>query len=212
MLKALAKLFFPPRCVWCGRILDEGDECAACLADLPRVRGRQASKEFYSAVSAPFLYTGRVRESIVRMKFRRKQSYIAVYARYLSDTIREELAGEYDLITFVPVSRRRKRERGFDQAELLAARTAALTGDEFAAALRKTRDNGRQSRLRDEAARRANVSNCYKCVMPVEGRRVLLIDDVITTGATVSECARTLLMAGARDVTAACVAVAGKKK
>jgi predicted amidophosphoribosyltransferase len=80
----------------------------------------------------------------------------------------------------------------------------------FARTLRKVRDNPRQSTLKDESARRANVSNCYECVCGVRGTRVLLIDDIITTGATMSECARELRMAGAEDVVAASVATAKK--
>lgn len=210
MLEAIKNLLFPPKCVWCGEIIDKGDECGRCRAELPVRTGKLTTKEFYSAVAAPFRYEGRVRESILRMKFRRKQSYCSVYARYISDTIKEELSGQFDLVSFVPVSDKRARERGFDQSELIASETARVLDVPFARTLRKVRDNPRQSTLRDEAARRANVSNCYKCVSEVRGARILLIDDIITTGATMSECARELRMAGAEDVIAAAAAIAKK--
>ncbi|MBQ6755802.1 MAG: ComF family protein [Oscillospiraceae bacterium] len=210
MLEVLKNLLFPPKCVWCGEIIDDGDECRRCRAELTFNTAKIATKEFYSAVAAPFRYEGRVRESILRMKFRRKQTYAAVYARYLSDTIKEELAGRYELISFVPVSEKRARERGFDQSELIAGETAKALNMPFDRTLRKVRDNPKQSTLRDESARRANVSNCYKCVRDVRGAKILLIDDIITTGATMSECARELLMAGAEDVVAASVAIAKK--
>lgn len=211
MLDYVKNLLYPPRCVWCGEFIEKGSECRKCKQELPLRTGKMKTREFYSAAAAPFRYEGRVRESILRHKFRRKRSYAAVYARYLSDTIKEELQGEYDLISFVPVSFLREHTRGFDQAKLIAEKTAALLGADFARTLRRTRDTERQSRLQDISQKRANVSDAFRCVYNVKGKRVLIIDDILTTGATMSECARTLLMAGAKDVIAASVAYAGKK-
>ena len=114
----------------------------------------------------------------------------------------ENFAGEFDAVTWVPVSKKRLKKRGFDQAELLA-RTAGRALDLPAAALlRKCRHTQPQSGLEEESARRANALGAYE-LLPggkLEGKRVLLVDDVVTSGATLSECGRVLLQGGAAAV------------
>ncbi len=117
-------------------------------------------------------------------------------------------------MTWIPISEKRRRERGFDQVELLAQKMAQqlqLTAQAF---LWKRRDNPQQSRISGEAQRRANVLGAYEAVQcdMLRGKRVLLLDDILTTGATAGECARVLLEAGAKEVHFAAVAVAQKKK
>ena len=107
-----------------------------------------------------------------------------------------------DLLTWAPLSRKRLRERGYDQAELLA-RTAGRALDLPAAALlQKRRHTQPQSGLEEESDRRANALGAYE-LLPggkLEGKRVLLVDDVVTSGATLSECGRVLLQRGAAAV------------
>ena len=128
--------------------------------------------------------------------------------------VHDHLAGRYDLITWVPLSDKRKKERGYDQAFLLSSAAALELDDVAVETLRKGRNTQAQSGLDDDAARRANVLGAYTIVDPelVEGKRVLLIDDVITTGSTISECARVLRSAGAADVVCATLARARGEK
>ena len=105
-------------------------------------------------------------------------------------------------MTWVPVSKKRLRKRGFDQARYL---TASLCVDWHTApleTLRKITDNPPQSGIDDAAARRANVLGVYEAVSPEQfaGKRLLLVDDICTTGATLGECARVLKEAGAAEV------------
>ena len=122
--------------------------------------------------------------------------------------MRAELAGEYDLVTWVPLSRRRLRERGYDQARLLAKATAKELGLPLTPTLHKQRNTQPQSGTGDAAKRRANITGAYRMKRgaDVAGKRVLLIDDIVTTGATLSECARVLGKAGAEQVVCATVA------
>lgn len=108
----------------------------------------------------------------------------------------------------MPLSEKRKKERGYDQAFLLASAAALELNDVAVETLRKGRDNAAQSGLEGEAERRANVLGAYQPVDPelVEGKRVLIIDDVVTTGSTLSECARMLRSMGASDVVCATLA------
>ena len=114
-------------------------------------------------------------------------------------------AGTYDLITWVPVSPKTLRRRGYDQAQLLAQETARALAAQAVPLLEKTRDTPPQSSLTQGRQRRANVAGVYTAPHPaqVAGQRVLLLDDILTTGATLNEAARTLRQAGARQVVAA---------
>lgn len=98
--------------------------------------------------------------------------------------------------------------RGYDQAQLLAEAAAEVLGTKAVPLLRKARDVSPQSRLRTPEERRANIAGCYvvRSADAVRGKRILLIDDVITTGSTLSECARMLLTAGAVSVRGAALA------
>ena len=139
--------------------------------------------------------------------------------RYIAQAAAEELSGGFDAVSFVPVSLRRNFERGFDQARLLAEEAANIWGVKAEAVLRKGRHTRAQSSLQDAALRKANVKGAYRVPHPerVRGRRFLLIDDVCTTGSTLSACADTLMAAGAASVAGGrrgggCVRRSGRRK
>ena len=132
------------------------------------------------------------------------------YGRMLAMRIHQEYPDGFDLITWVPVSRLRRLTRGYDQVELLANATGRELGQPPVSTLRKIRHNRPQSGITGQAKRRANVLGAYRVICPQEvcGKRILLLDDVITTGATAGECARVLLTAGAKEVHCGCLAAA----
>ena len=119
----------------------------------------------------------------------------------------EHFAGEFDTVTWVPVSRKRLRRRGYDQAGLIAGEAAKLWDTRAVPLLKKTRDTPAQSK-KDAAARRANVLGAFapQNEERIKGSRILLIDDVRTTGATLGECAGVLRRAGAAEVVCAVLA------
>ena len=199
-------LLFPPKCIFCGKILEQSGRlmCPDCQRDLPWLQGRGAEirVEFTSLCVSPLRYRTPVRESIHRFKFSGRRWYAKSYGVLTGQCAQDHLEGKYDLITWVPVSPRRRRERGYDQGQLLAEETARYLGRQALPTLKKVRDNPAQSGIEDDARRRANVLGAY-ALLPgaeVEGKRVLLVDDVVTTGETLAECARMLAMGGASDV------------
>ena len=213
-LKHIAKLLFPPRCVFCRKITDGEGTCAECRPKLPYCGSVTKKIEFCDKCAAPFYYTDVVRASLLRFKFRGRRGYAPEYAAYVADEIGKELSGMFDVITWVPISEKRFRKRGYDQSRLIAEETAKILGVSAEKLLTKIRDNPAQSSLGDRARRRANVAGVYEAVSKekVRGKRVLIIDDIVTTGATLSECARTLLMAGAESVVCAAAASTPEKK
>lgn len=205
----LLDLLFPPRCVFCKSILKQGESglCARCQSELPWIVGQAAEQklEFISCCASPLWYQGKVRESIHRYKFSDRNGYAKTYGRLVAQCVTDHLSGRYDLITWVPLSSQSLKKRGYDQAMLLAMATALELGDVAVETLRKARNTDAQSSLKEDAARRANVLGAYEVVDPVivQGKRILLIDDVVTTGSTLSECARVLHTYGAVDIVCA---------
>lgn len=214
LFSKLADLFFVPKCVFCGKVLDEGQLCRECRASLPYLSGTLKGGEFYSEAVAALRYEGDVRKSLHRYKFSGRSSYATQYASLVAEAVEREISGRYGIITWVPVSPKRLRKRGYDQSRLIAEEMAKRLNCECAALLKKTRENAVQSTLTGREKRNANVMGVYTAVNEdkIKKNKILLVDDIITTGATLSESARTLLMAGAEDVVCAAVASAGKKK
>lgn len=212
MLHALLNLLFPPRCVLCRKFLgkDETDFCHTCRCDAPEAQKSNLKLSFVAGWTAVWYYRDNVRKSLLRYKFSGKRSYAAPYGRMLAMKLQKEDFHKTDILTYVPISPLRRLKRGFDQVELLAKSVGEELGITPAQTLKKIRNTRPQSSLRDPARRRANVLGAYKAVEPEElrGRRILLLDDIITTGATASECARVLLTAGAKEVFCATLAVA----
>ena len=217
MKKLIQNLIYPRRCVFCGEFLDKNsneDICAACVDKLPWTKNKCKSKgEFFSECLSPLYYEGSAGEALRRFKFMGKSSYARLMGKLIADCVKENGKGGYEVIAWVPISTRRMRKRGYCQAKLLAREAAKMLDIPCARLLRKRRHTPPQSTLSGLAARKAHVSGAFRAVgkSGIAGRSVLLIDDVITTGATLSECTRILLMAGARNVSCATLCKATKK-
>ena len=191
-----------PRCEICGGPLEstanKATRCARCLAHPPRYRiARTIARYRTTAEDEP----GTLPALIRRHKYGLDQSVGRALAEYLGDDLPVS-ANDYDVVIPVPLHWRRLWWRGFNQAALLAgevARRLALPLDTTAIARRRF-TTPQTSRHHDERIR--NVRRAFVVAHPerIMNRRVLIVDDVMTTGATVDECARVLLSAGAISV------------
>lgn len=215
LISGILDLLFPPKCAFCRRVLPAGTSgcCEACMKD---AEGKESLRKgtFYASCVVALPYEGAVKDAVHRFKFQDQPGYATAFGKVMARSIREKLSGSYDLITWVPVSPKRKKERGYDQSMLLSYAVALELEDVAVETLRKPVNNPAQSKLEDAKARKENVKGAYEAVDPelIEGKRILLIDDVITTGATMEECARTLLRAGAGCVVCAALARPVKSK
>lgn len=216
LIHRILQLLFPPKCVLCGKVLEknETDLCTECRLHGPECPVKRTKLPFLDSWLALWHYEGHVRGSLLRYKFHNKRHYALTYGRLLAMKIAREREDTYDLITWVPISRWRKLRRGYDQVELLSQAVCAELQRESVCCLRKIRHNPPQSRIVGQAQRRANVLGVYEAVEPeaFRDKRILLLDDIITTGATVGECARVLLTAGAKEVHCAAIAAAKQHK
>lgn len=209
----LLDVLFPPKCPFCRRLLERTEKedglCALCRKVLPRTH--EEGKQHFDGVEeciSPLWYREEVRESVHRYKFSGRSAYAGVYARLMAESISEYMEGGWDVITWTPLSKKRLRERGYDQAKLLAEELAKELNAPVLPLLTREFHTKAQSSLKDASARRANVAGVYRAVNTEElaGKRVLLVDDVVTTGATLNECAVTLLAAGGAEVRAVTLA------
>lgn len=204
----LLDLCYPPHCALCHRLLNEEEQgvCRFCRRKYENSCIRRELPNTKLCV-APFRYEDQVRDSILRYKFHGVTAYGAAYAEFLAKCI-DESDISCDIITWVPLSRRRLRRRGYDQARILAEETARRLDIPCEQLLKKIKNTRPQSGIHDAEARRQNAKGVYFCCAPerVRDMRVLVVDDIVTTGSTLSACASELLKAGCADVYAGAAA------
>lgn len=214
--EAFLDLLFPPKCPFCGKVTDGHTVCPACQKTLPWTEEKETVRKLSSNLScaAPLWYEDTVREGVLRYKFQGVVAAADVLGELVARCAAEQYFGEFDTVTWVPVGPKRLRKRGYDQTRLLAEAACRLWDTVPEQLLRKPLDNPPQSELKDPAARRANVLGVYELVpgSSVEGKNILLVDDVVTTGATLLECARMLTDAGAASVRCVTLAAARPSK
>ena len=207
LIDKLLDLFFPPKCPFCRAILKDGETliCADCRRSLPWTQGAAREQRFRHIEScvSPLYYEDSVRRSLLRYKFGGVSVYAPKYAELMQDALMKS-GVSFDLIAWAPLGPKRLRRRGYDQARLLAECLSSLFEKPCPQLLVKTVENPPQSGTKTAEQRRANVSGVYRVADPmlVKNQRVLLVDDIVTTGATLSECARVLRAAGAKNVSA----------
>ena len=212
LLEYLKHFLFPSKCILCGKVLadEETDLCRECRMTAPEHPQGKLKLQFIDSTAAVWYYRGAVRESLHRFKFRRARYLAEPYGRMLAMKVLSSDMEDLDLVTWVPISGLRKLCRGYDQDELLAKVVARELGLPCLPLLKKVRNNRPQSGITGFAQRRANVMGVYRTrnEEKISGARILLVDDILTTGATAGECARMLLTAGAKEISCAVVASA----
>lgn len=202
----LLDLLFPPKCPFCQKILDDprAPVCPGCRPRLPWLEGTAGERrvDFADGCFSPLAYRGTAPQAVHRYKFGRVRALRRPFGALMARCLAEHLPEGADLVCWAPLSKQRRRERGFDQAELLAREVGRLLGIPATPVLAKTRDTGPQSELEEESARRANARGAYALLPGTDlaGKRVVLADDVVTSGATLSACAALLRQAGAAQV------------
>lgn len=209
----LLNIIFPPKCILCGEALpikeDHAAPCENCLSGLPLLREPRVSAVPGLVCLAPLKYTDRVRQGLHRLKFRRHIAGVRYFARLMVQCLKRYGISGFDTVTWVPVSLARERKRGYDQSELLAREVAKLIGVKPRRLIYKARNVKPNSRLKTEEERRANVAGAFKPVPFAKTYdKLLLIDDIITTGSTIAECAGLLTLNGTKEIVVLTVASA----
>ncbi len=178
-----------PACVLCNALSDNGAVCSNC---------RRKTKLAGSTIA--YRYDGVIKELIYAMKYEGRRSVI----RYFSALLPSSVWPPGAIVCFVPSDGASRRQRGYDQAELLAKHYARLNGMECVGLLMRSKHSRQVGRSRQD--RFTNVTNNFLAKGPIANVAVILVDDVVTTGATISECAKVLKNAGANSVWALAIA------
>ena len=223
----LMYLLFPHQCFLCGEVLPLNKRlCEPCRLHapyiLPPVCPRCGRSEdvcicgghthAYERCVSPFYHEDRVRDTILRMKQDFDTEAAEGFAAEMAEVIRREYGGiAFDLVTSVPLHKKDLRTRGFDQARGLARALAKRLTLPYESVLTKLTHTQPQKEL-TALRRRGNLLGVFDVTADVEGRTILLVDDVITTGSTLDECAKMLKIFGAEEVYAVTAAAAGLKK
>lgn len=206
LLQGFLNLVYPPKCPFCGHILERGEAglCARCQRELPWTTGENKPVDFCDVSLSPLKYRDGVRKAVHRYKFNYGRTHSGLMGTLMAQCLRDRWSESVDVILWVPLSKKHRRKRGYDQAELLARRVGGEIRIPVLDGLEKVRDTATQSRIEKPSERRANVLGAYRVREGVElaGKRVVLVDDVVTSGATLAECASCLRMAGAESVVA----------
>lgn len=201
----ILSLIYPPKCVFCGTVIDKSDICEECEKTLPFTKGDSIYQKFpfVDKCISPLYYKDYVRRAVLRFKFAGCSCYSRRLGGIMSECAENNLdCGSIDMVSCIPLSRKRMHDRGYNQAELLAKEISKKVGVEYLPTLKKIRHNTAQSTIKDSKQRAANVIGAYGVIdaEEVKGKYILLVDDVVTTGSTVSECARILKKSGAKAV------------
>lgn len=232
LLRALASLFYPALCVVCSNEVDRHEYlCEDCRGRAPRITApfcAKCSEPFSGAITQAFSCAncerrilhfdcavaacrsrGLVRKLLHEFKYGRQRHLRYPLAAWLGETMSDpRLQGlRFDLVVPVPLHPARERERGFNQATLLAELLSGRIEVPLRAVLERIRYTSTQT-AHDRAERMENLHDAFRLRKKADVRqlRVLLIDDILTTGSTLSECARVLKEAGATSVHAATAA------
>lgn len=201
---SLLRLLYPARCKLCGAALDENVRilCAHCFAEGDYLLCDRFAVAGAGGADAALIYQDFVRRAMHAYKFQYRRHYADWFAMLAGDCLSGWAdAWQPEVITFVPLSFSRWMRRGYNQSALVARLIARRFGLPCTGMLRKRRWVKAQSGLA-AAVRAANIENAFRMRTgaPVAGRRILLVDDVITTGATAAACVRLLREAGAEAV------------
>ncbi len=208
-------LVFPMSCVVChkdGAVVH--DHCVAELPRLARPYCRSCADPHqsplcdwcavtppaYERLSAPYLMDGPARDLVHGLKYRNMKAWAPRMAELMADYL-SRLSIDPEVLVAVPLHPKRVRERGFNQSELLAKTLSKrLDLPVEPGLLARTKDTPAQISMTTQEERRDNIVDAFACTADVAGRRVLLVDDVVTTGSTMAACAAPLKAAGAEVV------------
>jgi ComF family protein len=213
----ISESFFPTTCSFCRQRYPPAETpfdgvCRRCLNQLPMRKGaerlvrlRAASDDVPAAVCACY-YEGIVQKALIRMKFGDSPEVCATFADLITDALlrTHPHTSAFTAVVAVPLHAAREKERGYNQAALIASSISRrLLLPDWSGCLVRGRATGRQSELLTLAERQHNVANAFAVISPerIRRRHLILVDDILSTGATLLSLRQTILQAGAASVT-----------
>lgn len=225
----LLGVLFPRTCPLCGKIIKNTYICNNCRGKLPYITGTRCckcskpilgeakeycsdcrkGKHIYKKGLAPFLHTGELKYAVYGIKYDNKREYVDFFVDEIVKRYRKEIdSWGCNRIVPVPLYKKKKVKRGFNQAEVIGRRLSKKLSIPYSPnTLIRLRDTKPQKQLND-VQRKKNLEKAFK----IDGNivklnKVILVDDIYTTGSTIDECSRALLLAGAAEVYFICLSI-----
>lgn len=225
-------IFLPPRCAGCDDITDRDfpvcDKCRKLIIEpadskhrcdvcfLPHNKCICINRQFFEKLSVSFFYEGEVKNTVFKFKFRARPDIAKNYSELIYRSLKQRnMLEDTNMITFVPMSKIRQFRRGYNQSELLAKKLSEISGIPCIGILKRAGKSQVQHSL-SRSARSGNLLGMFeperKYREEIKGKTFLVVDDVYTTGSTLNEIAKTLLIFGADKVYAASITAVKKQK
>ena len=230
LFETLAVALLPKRCAYCGKVISSSRSmCGDCEKNLPRISGvtcRKCGREkdkcickgaekYFTSLAAPFYFSGCVRNGIHTFKFRKGFRNYEAYAEEMAETVRDKFGDvAIDFVTEVPMTKKSIKQRGYNQCFWLAKGLGDKLGIEHKSdALIKLYETGKQHVI-SFYLRKGNLTGVFDIKNPkdVEGKTILLCDDISTSGETLNECAKMLWLYGAKEIYCVTVALTLSRK
>lgn len=223
-LDSIRATVYPDRCHFCGKVVEHKvTVCDSCKKQVKIIRGARClscgnmkkdckckgRSNFYNGIAAPFRYEGVVRSGISLWKFRGAERNVNFFANMVAAAIKDTYGDlKFDVITFIPQTKKESEEREYNQGEQLALAVGEKINTPVLPLLVKIYETKRQHNL-PLISRSGNVFGVFECCnkAQTEGKNILLVDDIKTSGSTLNECAKMLRIYGASSVYCAVIAV-----
>ncbi|MBQ8209082.1 MAG: ComF family protein [Clostridia bacterium] len=220
---------YPDRCCFCFTPIDYKTEiCPSCRKTVKIISGIRCmscgmskndcdckgKSNFYSGITAPYIYDGVVRDGIIRWKYRENIHALPFFAKETAKCIHESFSSvKFDAVTFIPQTAAEEKEKGINQSEILAQEVGKYLKIPTVKLIEKIFETSRQHNL-PMHMRSGNVFGAFGCPAyeSVKGKTILLIDDIKTSGNTLNECAKVLQLNDASEVYCAVIAIARSNK
>ncbi len=229
----LLELIYPNRCIVCNEVIEFMTDrrlCPECKDKVKPITGRvcdicgvpiisnnicsdcRGAKLYFKKVYPAYEYKDEIRKIVHNIKFHDHPQYIKYFADILCGYAKSRGFENADTVTYVPMHPKKQKIRGYNQGEILAKEIAKRGMGEFKQLLEKVIDTKNQHDISKEE-RRKNLKGAFKAINTeyIVGKKILLVDDIYTTGTTVNECAKTLIKAGAESVEIICIAIVNKR-
>jgi len=220
MLGQIFDLIFPPKCIFCNKMLNYGAKicvCENCRLKIPYINNKTLNliklNNYFDDIICICEYSGIIKEALIKYKFFNKPSFGKTFAQLIYDSaIENSQLEKLDVITSVPLHPKKEQKRGYNQSHLISKHLGSLLKIEVNKNLIKRIKNTNSQSLLNRAERLKNVKDAFIVTDKdqVKGKSILVLDDILTTGTTINECCKVLKKAGAAKVIAATVA-AGRK-
>ncbi len=217
MANLLLRAVYPKKCICCGRVIPEDiDVCTLCEENIERVSDRKRCRKcglekkrcrcrtnvyHFQSVIAPFYNKGLIKRGFYRYKLGGLEQYADFFAANMTECIEKEYGDiAFDAVCFVPPSKERMRRYGFNPSEQLARIIADKMGIELIEDALLCRERKSVQHTANKTERFESVRGRYTSAKKIHSKVILLVDDIMSTGATLDECAKQLLLGGADEV------------